>query len=267
MAATTKNTTMANTRDIRGRSIINLTANGSNVLGWEKDVHRLLQMYNLTCLSMPDYAMTVSANKTLALDLEMQVERVIKAGRANVVAEARYMSAESTVAKGRRVKTEDQKMPMPKLEPGTGPADAEETKEKVDVEVNEVSMSKRERKMRARSKIIAARMLEQDLSTERRGAQHTVFFLDPLTGLEIDDEEDKDTVCHEHTLHNETLRYAVETTEMSQVRMTLDDVIVRSLSAIPEHVTTGVVTGNIHDRFERVAVSYTHLTLPTNREV
>ena len=255
MLANNKNTTVANTRDIRGRSIINLIANGSNVRAWESDVHRLLQMYNMNCLLLPDYAMTVSANKTLALDLEMQVERVIKAGRATVVAEARYMSAESAVAKGRKVKTEDQATKMPKLE-DVEIADAEETKEKVEVEVNDGSMSTKERKMRARAKVIATRLLAQKLSTERRGAQHTVFFLDPLTGLEIDDDEDKEAVCHEHTLHDETMRYAVETTENAQVRMMLDDVIARSLSAIPAHVTTGVVTGNIHDRFQRVVLFF-----------
>jgi len=52
------------------------------------------------------------------------------------------------------------------------------------------------------------------------------------------------------------MRYAVETTETAQVRMMLDDVIARSLSAIPAHVTTGVVAGNIHDRFHRVVLFF-----------
>ena len=38
--------------------------------------------------------------------------------------------------------------------------------------------------------------------------------------------------------------------------MTLDDIIARSLSAIPSHVTKGVDTGNIHDRFERVVLFF-----------
>jgi hypothetical protein len=135
-------------------------------------------------------------------------------------------------------------------------ATADETKEKVEVEVNDASITTRESKMRARVKLMAERMNEQSLMTERRGAQHTVFFLDPITALALDDEEDKETVCHVHTLNGETMRYAVETTETAQVRMMLDDVIARSLSAIPAHVTTGVIAGNISDRFQRVVLFF-----------
>jgi hypothetical protein len=168
------------------------------------------------------------------------------------VAEARFVTAETAVAKSRKMKAEDAlASKMPKLEPVV---DTSDTKE--EVEVIEVSRASRESKMLARAAIIAARMHTQALTTERRGAQHTVFFLDPLTALDLDDDEDKEMVCHEHTLHDETMRYAVESANDAQVRMKLDGMIARSLSAIPAHVTTGVVTGNIHDRFERVVLFF-----------
>ena len=58
------------------------------------------------------------SRKTLALELEMQAERVIRAGRAGVVVEARYVQAEKSVAKSRKIKAEEAlASKMPKLEP------------------------------------------------------------------------------------------------------------------------------------------------------
>jgi hypothetical protein len=249
--AATKTTTVDSKR-----SIICLTANGSNVRSWETALHRLLQMHSMTCLLLADYGMFVSASKTLALDLEMQAEKVIKASHAKVVAEARFVSAESTVAKAHKVKMEALEAgTMPKLEKVT-PGGPDDTKEKVEVvEVNDVA-TRTEHKMRARVKLMAARMHAQALTTQRRGAQHTVFFLDPLSALELHDADLKESVCHVHTLYDETMRYAVESSENAQVRMMIDDIITRSLSAIPAHVTTGVVSGNIHDRFQRVVLYF-----------
>ena len=136
------------------RSIISLTANGSNVRAWETDVHAALQMHGKNCMLLADDGMSVSAHKTLELDLKMQVERAIKAGRAEVVAEARFVTAETAVAKSRKMKAEDAlASKMPKLEPMV---DTSDTKE--EVEVIEVSRATRESKMLARAAIIAARM-------------------------------------------------------------------------------------------------------------
>jgi len=122
--------------------------------------------------------------------------------------------------------------------------------------VHVVSSITKEKKMLARAAIIAERMKTQARTTERRGAQHTVFYLNPLTALDLDDEEDRDVVCHVYTLHDETMRYAVESPQDAQLRMKLDGLIVDSLSAIPSHITTGVLAGNIHDRFERVVLFF-----------
>ena len=69
MAAESKKKTV-DTNDTKGRSILNLHANGSNVQAWETAVNRLLQMSGMTCLLMSDYCMSVDARKTLALDLD-----------------------------------------------------------------------------------------------------------------------------------------------------------------------------------------------------
>ena len=239
------------------RSIPSLTMNGSNVRAWETAVQNALQLHGKTCLLMADYCMSVDAHKTLALDLKMQVDRAIKASRAEVVTQARFVSAEAAVAKSRKMKDEEllkaKSMPkMPKLEP----IEAEDIKEKEEVEVHAVSSDTRENKMLARAAIIAERMKTRTLTTERRGAQHTVFYLDPLTGLALDDEDDRDLVCHVYTLHDETMRYAVESTQNAQLRMMLDGLIEDSLCAIPSHITSCVQAGNIHDRFERVVLFF-----------
>jgi hypothetical protein len=247
MAAESKNSKKQATR-----SIPTLTANGSNVRAWETAVHGALQLQGKNCLLMADYCMSVEAHKTLALDLEMQVHRNIKASHAEVVAQARYVSAETAVAKSRKMKAEEslKAKSMPKLEP----IEAEDIKEQVEVHV--VSINTRQNKMLARAAVLAERMKARTLTTERRGAQHTVFYLDPLTALELDDEEDRDVVCHVYTLHDETMRYAVESIHDAQVRMMLDGLIEDSLSAIPPHITSRVKPGNIHDRFECVVLFF-----------
>ena len=70
---------------------------------WETAVHCLLQLHSMNCMLLADYGMSVSAHNTLALDMEMQVDRVIKAGRAKVVDEARLVAAETAGAKSRKM--------------------------------------------------------------------------------------------------------------------------------------------------------------------
>jgi hypothetical protein len=245
------------------RSILSLAGNGSNVKAWECAVHSALQTQGMICLLMADYGMHVSSDKTLALDLKMRVDRAIHTGRAEVVTRARFVAAEAavakseaTLAKSRKMKAEERleaKNIMPKLEP----VEVEETKEQVEVhEVASSTKETKEQKMRARAAVIAERMNTHALTTERRGAQHTVFYLDPLTGLALDDEDDPDVACHVVTLHGETMRYAVESPQDAQLRMKLDALIVDSLIAIPPHITTGVLPGNIHDRFKRVVLFF-----------
>ena len=180
------------------RSIPSLAGNGSNVRAWETGVHSALQLQEMNCLLLPDYNMHVSADKTLALDLKRQVDRAIRTGHQEVVTRARLVTAEAAVAKSRKMKAEEalEAKNMPKLEPieAVEAVEAEETKEQV--EVHEVSSTMKEKKMLARAAIIAERMQTQALTTERRGAQHTVFYLNPLTALDLDDEEDRDGVCH-----------------------------------------------------------------------
>ena len=79
------------------RSILSLAGNGSNVKAWECAVHSALQTQGMICLLMADYGMHVSSDKTLALDLKMQVDRATKTGRAETVTRARYVTAEAAV--------------------------------------------------------------------------------------------------------------------------------------------------------------------------
>jgi uncharacterized membrane protein YgcG len=99
---------------------------------------------------------------------------------------------------------------------------------------------------------MAERLASRQLLTERRGANVAVFFLDPVSALDLDDECDRESVCHVHTLYGETMRYAIESSADMRARMRIDALIVASLKGVPNHVTAGVVPGNVFGRFESV---------------
>jgi hypothetical protein len=74
--------------------------------------------------------------------------------------------------------------------------------------------------------------------------------------MQVDEEGDTERVCHVYTLFGETYRYAVESAEDARMRMKIDNSLITSLKHIPSHVTSGVVPGNVFDRFERVVRFY-----------
>ena len=106
-------------------------------------------------------------------------------------------------------------------------------------------------------------MAKRQLLTERHGTSLAVFFLDPLTALDLDDPCDRDTVCHEYTCDGETMRYAIESSDDMKMRMKIDAILVTSLSAVPGHVTAGVVTGDVAGRYERVVKFFDDITRVT----
>jgi uncharacterized membrane protein YgcG len=59
------------------------------------------------------------------------------------------------------------------------------------------------------------------------------------------------------------MRYAIESSEDMKTRMKIDAILVTSLKAIPAHVTAGVVTGNVYDRFQRVVMFFDDVTRGT----
>ena len=226
--------------------------------------------------------MYVNAQQTLSLDLNRKVERVIRARRAEVVANSHYVRAQGALHGAAPVKEEiGVRGELPPLEGSPrsnrsgkeyGVEDGVE-KEEEESDVTDVTDEKqkiekdvsveRERKARARAAVMGKRLATRQLLTERRGANLAVFFLDPVSALEIDDDFDRDVVCHEHTLDGETMRYAIEDSEDMKTIMKIDALIVTSLKAIPGHVTAGVVTGNVFDRFERVVMIFDDVTRET----
>jgi hypothetical protein len=218
---TSNNSTMGQTRSV----IVPLLSSGANVRSWESSVSNGCRELNAACLLLPDYGMHVSSQHTLALDLARKVERGIIARRAESVAEARYVNSQKNVS----VKQEviDGVPSLERRDFGLRSAAAVEVAEVkldgaeiapilkintvLDPDVQEIKADKqsmsdeRERKMRARAVLISERLQKRLLLTERRGTNLTVFFLDPTTALELDDECDREMVCHEHTLEGESL--------------------------------------------------------------
>jgi hypothetical protein len=249
------------TGNLKRYTIATLASNGGNVRAWEGEFQAVMQIQNQNHFLLPEYSMSVPAHMTLALGIEVQVDRAIKAGRAADAAEAR-LTVDMTVSAEAKKKTGVVLRSGKKAGEEAGEEleekAAKETKEKVEVHEGEArARAVKERKMRARAELMAARLAtEQGVIAERRGGHLTVCYLDPLTALDLNDEEDKDVVCHVHTLHNETMRYAIEKPEQTEVRMQIDGMLARSLSAIPAHVTTGVSPGNIHERYKRVVLFF-----------
>jgi len=283
--------TRNSTEEAKRRTIIALTSNGANVRAWEVAFQATLQIENQSHFLLPEYSIPVPAHLTLALSVEVQMSRAIKASRSKEAAqrtldkalgeEGGPKAATTPVVQLKisppGTRTRSMLKPTPLKIDNAGDAQEEEAA-KVKQEADKVqeeheakhdsvqegkahARAVREGKMRARAAKMAARLAEtQGAIAERRGGQLMVCYLDPLTALALDDDEDLDTVCHEHTFMGETMRYAVEEPEQAQVRMHIDGLLTRSLSAIPTHVTTGVEPGNIHERYKRVVVFYDDIT-------
>ena len=276
--------TIKSISETKCRTIIALAANGANVQAWEGAYHAFLQMENQAHFMLRAFSMPVTAQRTLALSVDVQVERAIKAGRTKALAQKTLDDAlrkEENSSAAPDVALEDgAKAEKPKSGTQTtrsqseGSKSAKKPKEEaakveVSAELKEVSGEgtvptgeararvERERKMRVRALRMSERLAEaQDAVTERRGGQTMVSFLNPLSALDLDDEADRELVCHVHTFDGETLRYAVEDAEHKKVRMHIDGMLTRSLADIPTHVTTGVEPGNVYERYRRVVVYF-----------
>jgi hypothetical protein len=279
----------ANTKEngLKG-SIVNLRGDGKNVREWEVSVLDLLLENGMDCLTDPEFAMYVDSKSTFSVGMSRQVERVINARRVTFMAQYRFRKA--IHVKGESVAAQPG---MPRLDPEVGSVsekkkkkkkkkiekdlrrskrnEEKEKEEKEDdsesdsLEVNDDEQAEREFQIReeymlAQGKRIAARQATEQSVATRFGTQRTYYFLDPLSALPLDIDIDRMTVCYEHTLDGETMRYAIETPEFSQKRMKIDRMIVTSLSAIPAHVCTDVVSGNVCLRHKSVVLFYDDVT-------
>ena len=247
MAATKNTMTVDDDKKIRS-AIVSMASNGSNLKQWERDVNYVLQMFDKSCLAYEYFNMHVDASKTISLGIKSQVARAVKDRRTEVVAEARFKKA----SEGTKMEPKDSDFEqMPPLES----VNEDETKEKVKTKV-EVTRVSDEDRMNARAELLAARITASPLLSERRGMQHTVFFLNPLDCFRVDEEQDKARACHVHTIRGETMRYALESSGDAQLRMKLDGMIMKSTQAVPAHITSGVVPGDIHSRMGRIVTHY-----------
>ena len=306
--------TIKSIEETKRRTIIALASNGANVRAWEAGFLSALQIEGQSHFMVADYSRSVPAHKTLALSVEVQVGRAIKAGRTKYAAQKALDEAllkevfpvssvtprvaleagtpgekQKPAGSVTRSKTEKAAADEGKSEGEVAAdakvaAEAEAAAEAQDAEVKEAFRVKeaadamdfhqgkvqegkaharvvREAKMRARGEAMAERLAAaQGAVAERRGGQLMVSFLDPLSALDLNDETDRESVCHVHTFMGETLRYAVETSEHAQVRMRIDAMLTRSLTDIPAHITTGVEPGNIYERYKRVVVYFDDIT-------
>jgi hypothetical protein len=90
-----------------GRYVVPLQSNGVNVRVWESESVLLCREYEASSLLVPDYGMYVNAQQTLSLDLNRKVERGIRARRAEVVANSRYVRAQVALEIPALVKVEE----------------------------------------------------------------------------------------------------------------------------------------------------------------
>ena len=252
---------VANKAKIEGGKLLPLlclNASGSNVREWEQAVQGMLKLESRHYLLAEDYSMCVDSDATIHLDMQLQVDRVIKGRRAEAVSRSNFDKAEAASEKT-KVKVEGVSVKVEGAEEGPPPLEPDEEEESDDVEV--VVMSKSsvdtvQARMLARAKAIAGRLSDRQDTTHTRGARTTSHFLDPLSAMQVEEAGDEESVCHVYTQFEHTYRYAVEAPEDARMRMKIDNSLISSLRLIPSHVTSGVVPGNVFDRFERVVRFY-----------
>ena len=79
--------TIKSIEETKRRTIIALASNGANVRAWEAGFLSALQIEGQSHFMVADYSRSVPAHKTLALSVEVQVGRAIKAGRTKYAAQ------------------------------------------------------------------------------------------------------------------------------------------------------------------------------------
>jgi uncharacterized membrane protein YgcG len=273
-------------KDLPRSKIIALKADGSNVRAWEESMFSCLFGVGMNCLTWADFAMLVSEQETHMAGVEIQVRRVIMARRTEFMVNHRFLAAQKAV----RVKagSANAQAGMPSLEKvevekrrserlaqkeqagsevveakvGVEEAEAEKAEQEsvgvsVDVEIEgERQWLEIENEMRANGAEMADRNASTPRLSDRLQTQRSAKFLDPLSALPLASTYDADRVCHVRTINGKTKRYAIETAEFARLRMTLDAMIVASIKAIPAHVCTDVLSGNVYARHKCVVLFF-----------
>ena len=146
--------------------------------------------------------------------------------------------------------------------PGTQPR-APDTQRSVESDRGALMRRKREERMRKNAMAISKRLAGQSTAAEKRGTRDLVWFLDPLTGVDLDEEADESTEgcihVHTHPVTGDTRRFAVEDAAQAALRAKCDAVLIESISELPAHVTAGVSAGNVYLRFSRVIEQFNNM--------
>ena len=241
-------------------NVVALASDGSNVRTWMLSFKNMLHMHQLNHMCTEHYAMYVHARETLAINIKAQAERDIKAARTEYAANDR-------VAESAQVKIEAAGPKLRKPKKGSKEPTEEELKDEEEKEKEEVRQrvsalahkrAKKEDKRRACAALLALEVEGADKG--QRGDHMQVAFLDPLSKLTLTDSDDDEEVCHRHTLRGKEHRYAVEKRSVTKVRMIIDVALTQSISAIPAHITVGVMPGDIFLRYQRVCTHYDNLS-------
>jgi hypothetical protein len=251
-------------------NVVALASDGNNVRTWMLSFNNMLHMHQLNHMSTEHYSMYVRARETLSINIKAQAERDIKQRRVEHAANDRNAGHID-------VKTEDGATTREMLKSNISATTremlkkqlqaeeeaAEETKELVSEQVNARARARRKKedKRRACALAMALEVEEKQGESEgQRGDHEQVSFLDPLSMLHVSDSDDDEEVCHRHTLRETEHRYAVERREVTKVRMLIDTSLAQSISAIPAHITVGVMPGDIYRRYKRVCTHYDNIS-------